>query len=342
MREQMDGNVGGWVGELVGIRMLFGARHRMTRLRRCRHAWRDAHPRNRSTHTLLIAGARMCACQHSASEAELKLIFKLVDTDHSGYMSADELLALGKAINPRFSEKKCLGLMDKMDTSRDGHVSESEFVALVSNIIADLPAASQEAGMKAMRVAAEGLARWAEDLRKQATQKAKEAWEEEAQAALAAARMNEQVDQAARRRAEAEKEARERAVAEEARRVAEDTRSQAAATALAKHSASEAELKLIFKLVDTDHSGYMSAGELLALGKAINPRFSGKKCRGLMDKMDTSRDGHVSESEFVALVSNFISGLQPKNQEAGMKAMRDAAHGLHLRLCEGHGGGAKR
>ena len=34
----------------------------------------------------------------------------------------EELLQLGKAINPNFNAAKCSALMAKMDTSRDGQV----------------------------------------------------------------------------------------------------------------------------------------------------------------------------------------------------------------------------
>jgi hypothetical protein len=98
------------------------------------------------------------AARNAADEAELRLIFRLVDQDHSGYIDAAELLALGKAINPKFTQQKCRALISKMDTSHDGQVSESEFVTLVSNFISPLPSVQREAGMKAMRVAARRVA----------------------------------------------------------------------------------------------------------------------------------------------------------------------------------------
>ena len=60
--------------------------------------------------------------------------------------------------------------------------------------------------------------------------------------------------------------------------------------------------------------------ELLALGKAINPKFTVEKCQQLMKQMDTNHDGKVSVEEFVELV-----GLWDGRSEAYIKRMRGAA-----------------
>ena len=51
----------------------------------------------------------------------LRLI--LVDTDSSGFIDADELLELGKAVNPKFTPEKCRALLDRMDSNHDGTVT---------------------------------------------------------------------------------------------------------------------------------------------------------------------------------------------------------------------------
>ena len=38
-------------------------------------------------------------------EAELREIFRLADTDRSGYIDETELLGLGKAVNPNFTSQ---------------------------------------------------------------------------------------------------------------------------------------------------------------------------------------------------------------------------------------------
>merc|ERR1712022_24276 len=41
----------------------------------------------------------------------LREIFDLADVDRSGFLEADELLLLGQATNPKFTEQKCKSLM---------------------------------------------------------------------------------------------------------------------------------------------------------------------------------------------------------------------------------------
>ena len=101
-------------------------------------------------------------------EAELREIFRLADTDRSGYIDETELLDLGKAVNPNFTPEKCRVLLNKMDTSRDGQLSPSEFIEFVFKFMEAFTAPQREKGLKEMRKAAEGLARKAEEARKQA------------------------------------------------------------------------------------------------------------------------------------------------------------------------------
>jgi hypothetical protein len=115
-------------------------------------------------------------------EAELREIFRLADTDRSGYIDETELLDLGKAVNPNFTPEKCRVLLNKMDTSRDGQLSPSEFIEFVFKFMEAFTAPQREKGLKEMRKAAEGLARKAEEARKQAEAKKKAEAEAEAEA----------------------------------------------------------------------------------------------------------------------------------------------------------------
>ena len=90
----------------------------------------------------------------------------------------------------------------------------------------------------------------------------------------------------------------------------------------------DAELREIFRMADQDHSGFVDDDELLALGQAVNPSFTPQKCRDLIDRMDTSRDGKVSPDEFVELVQKVMEGLSEPAKQKGMRAMRAAAEGL--------------
>ena len=98
----------------------------------------------------------------AANEAELRKIFQLADINHSGYIDEAELLGFGKAVNPTFTAEHCRMLLKKMDTSRDGQVSPSEFIVWASNILDGQPTSYLEGAINSMRVAAERLATEAE------------------------------------------------------------------------------------------------------------------------------------------------------------------------------------
>ena len=90
----------------------------------------------------------------------------------------------------------------------------------------------------------------------------------------------------------------------------------------------EAQLREIFHLADPHRRGIIDAGELLVLGRSVNPSSTPQKCRGLMDSRDTSCDGKVSADEFVQLVQKAMEGLSEPKRQKGMKALQSAAEGL--------------
>ena len=108
----------------------------------------------------------------------------------------------------------------------------------------------------------------------------------------------------------------------------------AEAGAKKKEMKASSELRKIFELADTNHSGYIDAAELLALGRAVNRHFTSEKCRVLLKEMDTSHDGKVSPTEFVTMVGTFMDGLAPEPKDQGMRAMRSAAEGLAAQAGE--------
>ena len=93
------------------------------------------------------------AVAKARTEAELRRIFRLADQDRSGFIDADELLALCQAANPSFTQQKCHDLIDCMDSNHDGKMSPDEFVEVVLKAMEGLSAAAQQKGMKAMRAA---------------------------------------------------------------------------------------------------------------------------------------------------------------------------------------------
>ena len=74
----------------------------------------------------------------ASTEAELREIFRLADQDRSGFIDGDELLALGQAVNPAFTQQKCRDLIDRMDSNHDGKVSGDEFVEVVQKAMEGL------------------------------------------------------------------------------------------------------------------------------------------------------------------------------------------------------------
>ena len=85
------------------------------------------------------------------TEAELREIFRLTDQDRSGFIDPDELLALGQAVNPGFTQQKCRDLIDRMDSNHDGKVSPDEFVEVVQKAMEGLSESARQKGMKAVR-----------------------------------------------------------------------------------------------------------------------------------------------------------------------------------------------
>ena len=93
------------------------------------------------------------------AEAELRKIFRTIVQRHSGCISPDQLLALGKAADPNFTRQKFRNLIDGMDTGLDGKVSADEFVALMQKAVEGLAEPAKQKGMTAMGITAEELAR---------------------------------------------------------------------------------------------------------------------------------------------------------------------------------------
>ena len=56
---------------------------------------------------------------------ELRAIFDMADVDCSGFIDANELLALGRAVNPSFSPKQCRDLLGRMDSNHDSKVQST-------------------------------------------------------------------------------------------------------------------------------------------------------------------------------------------------------------------------
>merc|ERR1711998_304439 len=94
----------------------------------------------------------------------LREIFDLADVDRSGFLDADELLLLGQATNPKFTEQKCKSLMKEMDTSKDQKVDVHEFLQF-ANHFDKLDAT----GIQRMRDAAEALSKKAKASHQQPT-----------------------------------------------------------------------------------------------------------------------------------------------------------------------------
>ena len=81
-----------------------------------RKAWEEAKQRcDRLQQELDEATKAMADAEAKASiEAELREIFRLADQDRSGFIDADELLALGQAVNPSFTAQKCRDLIERV------------------------------------------------------------------------------------------------------------------------------------------------------------------------------------------------------------------------------------
>ena len=92
---------------------------------------------------------------------ELRSIFRLADVDASGFLDFDELLALGRAVNAKFTPDQCLALLKILDTNHDNKVSEEEFLGLVQDYL-KFPKGARETGMLAMKVVAEHVAKKAQ------------------------------------------------------------------------------------------------------------------------------------------------------------------------------------
>ena len=84
--------------------------------------------------------------------------------------------------------------------------------------------------------------------------------------------------------------------------------------AAAKRAAEEAELCEIFRLADADRSGYIDEAELLDLGRAVNASFTPQKCRALLGRMDTSRDGQVSNLLWNLLEPSIEPSTEPSTE----------------------------
>eukprot|EP01006_Ploeotia_vitrea_P064229 TRINITY_DN87323_c0_g1_i1.p1 TRINITY_DN87323_c0_g1~~TRINITY_DN87323_c0_g1_i1.p1 ORF type:complete len:103 (-),score=50.95 TRINITY_DN87323_c0_g1_i1:82-390(-) len=62
-------------------------------------------------------------------EAELSKGFDIVDTNHDGYLDADELTAVAKAFNSKADTAQEVKLIiNRLDTNRDGRISRREWV----------------------------------------------------------------------------------------------------------------------------------------------------------------------------------------------------------------------
>merc|ERR1711871_711189 len=87
-------------------------------------------------------------------DVALRQIFELADVDRSGFLDASELLILGQATNPGFTEQRCRSMMKKMDSNHDQKVDVLEFIHF-ANRVDTLDAK----GIKRMRDAAEALSK---------------------------------------------------------------------------------------------------------------------------------------------------------------------------------------
>merc|ERR1711998_321290 len=84
----------------------------------------------------------------------LRQIFELADVDQSGFLDASELLVLGQATNPKFTEQRCQSMMKQMDSNHDQKVDVLEFIQFANNVDK-----LSTTGIKRMRDAAEALSK---------------------------------------------------------------------------------------------------------------------------------------------------------------------------------------
>ena len=102
------------------------------------------------------AAAGKAVAENAAAEPVLREIFCCLDQNLSGYISADELFALCKAVNQNFTAQRCADLVIKMDASHNGNVSLPEFIVLMGKFMEGLSAVQRDRGMQAMWVAVGG------------------------------------------------------------------------------------------------------------------------------------------------------------------------------------------
>ena len=105
------------------------------------------------------ARAQVAAEAKARTEAELREIFHMADQDCNGFIGAEELLALGQAVDRNFTQQKCRDLIHRMDSNHDGKVSPDEFVELVCKVMEGLSEVSKKKMRAKYRAAAERIAR---------------------------------------------------------------------------------------------------------------------------------------------------------------------------------------
>ena len=83
----------------------------------------------------LPSKGRGAAARLTRDMDELRSIFRQADVDGSDFLDFDELLALGRAVNAKFTPDLCMALLKVLDTDHDSKVSEQEFVVLVRDYL---------------------------------------------------------------------------------------------------------------------------------------------------------------------------------------------------------------
>ena len=102
-----------------------------------------------------MAASELEAMTEAVTKAKLREIFQIADQDRNSFIDADELLW-------SFTTQKCHDLFDRMGMSCDAKVSPEEFVEVVQKAMEGRSGPARQNAMKAMRAAAEGVARKAE------------------------------------------------------------------------------------------------------------------------------------------------------------------------------------